>query len=148
MTPRAAPSSTIGKLAEQLLAYESARSADQHAAVFLVNEKLRRRLTTLIGVAAFHAVLVRALALASTIHPGTGFFEVSSDGSLRFSEAVKGGVSRQMTQDLSAEADVALIAHFLGLLVTFIGEGMTFHLVIDTWPDLPVSDSETWRERS
>ena len=40
-----------------------------------------------------------------------------------------------MRATVGADAAVAIIAHLLGLLVTFIGEPLTLRLVGEAWPD-------------
>ena len=46
----------------------------------------------------------------------------------------------QIGQDDLFEGGVTLLAHLLGLLVTFIGEVLTVRLVRDVWPKVLVDD--------
>jgi hypothetical protein len=40
--------------------------------------------------------------------------------------------------EASAEASLVLTVHLLNLLVTFIGESLTLHLVRDAWPNVAI----------
>ena len=47
------------------------------------------------------------------------------------------------------DGGAAVVAHLLGLLVTFIGEPLTLRLVADAWPDADVNElSARAEERS
>ena len=97
-------------------------------AVTRVCDKLRRPFATLAGVAGFRSLLARALTLAKQESPDLGGWEVKSDGSL---EGLNGE---------AAPSGAVLIAHLIGLMMTFIGESLTMQLVHDVWPDLPRSE--------
>ncbi len=43
-------------------------------------------------------------------------------------------LQRQLDPDELFEGGVVLVAHLLGLLVAFIGEGLTLHLMREIWP--------------
>ena len=127
---RSADTSTTRELAERLLAYEFAEAktvnADTHA-VSRVCDKLRHPLTTLAGAAGFRSVLARALTLAKQESPALGAWQVNADGSL---------------ENLNGEADESgsvLIAHLIGLMITFIGESLTLRILNGVWQDLPDS---------
>jgi hypothetical protein len=120
-------------LARRLLAVEAARKsatdAHMHEAV-RVCEKLRISLTRLAGSDGFTSLLRRALALARADVPAVETVKLKPDGSLEGLEvlavdATNGG----------PEAAVAITAHLLGLLMTFIGEPLTLQLVREAWPD-------------
>ena len=49
-----------------------------------------------------------------------------------------------VTTDGGADAPVAIIAHLLGLLMTFIGEPLTLRLVREAWPDV-LLDGQDWK---
>ncbi len=101
-----------------------------------VVEKLRPQLSTLMGKSGFRALLSRALALAVSEAPWLAGVQVNAEGFLEL----------QMPDNLKLDAEqisaghVALVAHLLGLLVSFIGEILTIRLVCETWPLLPVND--------
>jgi hypothetical protein len=109
--------------------------ADVHA-VSCVCDKLRRLLTTLAGAAGFRSLLARALTLAKQESPALGAWEVKSDGSLQ-------GLNGE-----AAQLGVVLIAHLIGLVITFIGESLTLRLLHDVWLDLPGPEINFGRNKS
>lgn len=125
---RSADTSTTRELAQQLLAYEEVEANPAMANVQTVSrvcDKLRRPLTTLAGAAGFRSLLARALTLAKQESPALSAWEVQADGSL---QAVNGE---------AAQSGAVLIAHLIGLMITFIGEALTLRLLHDVWLDLP-----------
>ena len=96
-----------------------------------VVDKLRVRLARLAGVAGYKSLLSRALALARAELPSLNKVQVRPDGTL---ESFDPG---RRTDDVAAGA--VLIAHLLGLLVTFIGEPLTLGFVRDAWPDADIT---------
>jgi hypothetical protein len=106
--------------------------ADTHA-VCRVCDKLRRPLTTLAGAAGFRSLLARALTLAKQESPVLGAWEVKADGSLQ-------GLNGE-----AAQSGAVLIAHLIGLMITFIGESLTLRLLHDVWLDLPGSENKLER---
>lgn len=94
-------------------------------------EKLRVPLAKLVGVTGFRSLQSRALALAKVEIPSLDAVQVRPDGSLEGWDRIG------RTQD--AEAGAAVVAQLLELLVTFIGEPLTLHLVRDGWPDASVA---------
>ncbi len=122
-------SPAIQDLARRLLAVEAASGSaldDQphaHEAA-RVTERLRIALTKFAGPSGFEALLSRALALAKSDVPALQAVNMKPNGSLEgFAERTVG------------DGGIALIAHLLGLLVTFIGEPITLNLLADAWPD-------------
>ena len=107
----------------------SGEGAQGHEAVRVI-EKLRVSLTRFAGPEGFASLLRRALALARVDTPALGAVTFNPDGSLDglaglASDAGNGG----------PEAVVGIVAHLLGLLVTFIGEPLTLRIVRESWPD-------------
>jgi hypothetical protein len=123
----------IQDLARQLIAFE-ARSGGGHnsglAPAIIVCDKLRVPLSKLSGLAAYTALLSRALTLAGTDVPALGALRVGDDGQLDGVEQFE-----QTAGPASTEAGFVLVAILLGLLALFIGEPLTLHLVRDIWPD-------------
>jgi len=110
-------------------ATQSATDARVHEAV-QVFETLRISLTRFAGADGFTSLLRRALALAQAEVPALQTVKVMADGRLEglaeiVADASNGG----------ADAAVAITAHLLGLLVTFIGDLLTLRLVREAWPD-------------
>jgi hypothetical protein len=121
-------------LAQRLLAYEAVgdeNSAPSESAASRVCAKLRGPLITLAGVAGFRSLLSRALTLARAEVPSLSAVQVAADGSLRgLDELVS-----QTDKEHAREGGAILIAQLVGLLLTFIGEGLTIRLVQDVWPE-------------
>jgi hypothetical protein len=124
--------------AERLIAFETREnksSKTKHGAGFLVGEKLRPHLTTLMGNIGFRALLSRALALANAEVPWLRAVHVNADGSL-------GGLDEleaQVKPEEIAEGKIVLLAQLLGLLVAFIGENLTLWLMREAWPKLSLN---------
>jgi hypothetical protein len=119
-------------LAQRLLAYEAVAGENSEAAesaAFRVCTKLRRPLLTLAGVDGFRSLLSRALTLARAEAPSLSAVQVAADGSLK-------GLD-ELADDTEQDRDggAILIAQLIGLLLTFIGEGLTLRLVQDVWPE-------------
>jgi len=125
------PSRSIRDLARRLLAVEAASQSATDAHVnegVRVCEKLQVSLTRFAGADGFTSLLRRALALARAEVPALQSIEVKPDCS----------ILEQLAADSSngaTDAAVAIIAHLLGLLVTFIGAPLTVRLVGEAWPD-------------
>ncbi len=127
------PSAFIRGLARRLLAMEASHQSDSHQNLYeavQVCEKLRLSLTRFAGADGFASLLRRSLALARAEVPSLNRITVKPDCSMDGLEALAADEA-----DGGAEAAVALAAHLLGLLVTFIGEPLTLRLVRESWPD-------------
>lgn len=112
------------------VASENAAVAHIHPGV-RVCEKLRNSLTRFAGADGFTSLLRRSLALAREDVPALNAVQLQPDGSLDglgtvAADATNGG----------PEAAVAITAHLLGLLVTFIGEPLTLRLIREAWPEV------------
>lgn len=94
-----------------------------------VVDELRLRLVKLAGIDGFRSLLTRALTLAKQEAPSLCLVEVCRDGTL------KGFDDIEHFQEEDGEVGAILVAHLLELLVTFIGEPLTLHLVRDAWVD-------------
>ena len=126
-------------LSQCLIAYETRgdkSSKTKTPAIFLVGEKMRPHLTTLMGNVGFRALLSRALALASAEVPWLRAVHVKADGSLEGLD----GLEAQVDPEEMAEGRVVLAAQLLGLLVILIGENLTLRLVRESWPKLPPNE--------
>jgi hypothetical protein len=121
-------------LAQRLLTYEAVageNSEPAESAAFRVCAKLRRPLITLAGVAGFRSLLSRALTLARAEAPSLSAVQVAADGSLKGPDAL----ASQTDMEQASDGGAILIAQLIGLLLTFIGEGLTLRLVQDVWPE-------------
>lgn len=129
------PSTSVRDLARQLLSVEAARlsAADEHEAE-RVCEKLRISLTRFAGADGFIALMRRSLALSRVEIPSLQTVKLKSDG------CVEGLKDLAAATDNGSDAGAVLTAHFLWLLVTFVGEPMALRLVRDAWPDVMMED--------
>jgi hypothetical protein len=121
-------------LAERLLTYEAVAgksSEPTESAALRVCSKLRRPLVTLAGVAGFRSILCRALTLARAEAPSLSAVQVAADGSLKGLNELEPQIRKEHARDEGA----ILIAQLIGLLLTFIGEGITLRLIQDVWPE-------------
>ena len=121
----------------------SKTSVPTESAASRVCAKLRDPLITLAGVAGFRSLLSRALALARAEAPSLSTVQVGADGSLKGLDEL----GPQKDKDISKEGGAILIAQLLGLLLTFIGEGITLHLVQDVWPESAFDDRDSRKEK-
>ena len=126
-------------LAQRLISFEVAAENISRAktpAAFIISEKLRLPLSTLVGTVGFRSLLMRALTLAKREASILEGVQVKDDGSLE-------GLTGE-----TMEAGEVLIAHLIGLLETFIGEALTLRLLHDVWPDPPAFDITPERKQS
>jgi hypothetical protein len=123
------PSASMRGLARRLLALEtpsqSAVGSHLHEGV-RVCEKLQISVTRFAGSDGFASLMRRALALARAENPSLQTVKLKPDGSLDGCEALA---------VVGPDGAVALIAHLLGLMETFIGEPFTLRLVRQAWPE-------------
>jgi hypothetical protein len=120
-------------IAQRLINYETPRnvtSETSNTATFFVTERLRPHLATLMGHGGFRALLARALALASAEVPWLRAVQVNADGTLEGLATLHAGLKPAEFR----EGRVVLLAQLLGLLVAFIGPGLTSRLVGEIWP--------------
>jgi hypothetical protein len=133
------------QMAQHLLAYEAAagrNSEPTESAASRVCEKLRRPLCSLAGVSGFHSLLSCALRLARAEVPALCAVQIAADGSLQGLDAP----GPQKDQDHANEGGAILISQLLGLLITFIGVGVTSRLVQDVWPEVAFDDHDSGKE--
>jgi hypothetical protein len=140
-------------LAHRLLAYEVVAGENSElmdSATLRVYEKLRQGLGEFAGVAGFQSLASRALALARVEAPSLSAARVTADGSLQG----LGELEHQIDIDKdragehpAGEGGMLLIARLLGLLLIFLGEGLTFSLLRVTWPHAAFDDSNSEKGR-
>jgi hypothetical protein len=133
-------------LAQRLLTYEAVagkNSEPTESATFRVCAKLRRPLITLAGVAGFRSLLSRALTLARAEAPSLSAVQIAADGSLVGLDKLE----PQIDKDQARETGIILIAQLIGLLLTFIGEGLTLRMVQDVWPEAAFDGHVSEKER-
>src|SRR5664279_1641809 len=110
-------------LARSLLAYEASMgkaSGSKEPATLRVYQKLRQILIGIAGVAGFHALAFRALALARAEAPGLNAAQVAADGSLVGLEEFGSQIDMDKNQAgpyQPGDGGVTLIAHVFELLL-------------------------------
>lgn len=122
-------------LAKHVLAYDTPGNKPPEAktpALFHAIDKLRPHLVTLMGQGGFRALLSRALVLANAEVSWLRAMQVKADGALDGLEALQDGPDPTERE----EGQVVLLAQLLGLLVAFIGPGLTLRLVGEAWPQI------------
>ena len=133
-------------LAQRLLAYENAAgktSEPTEFAAFRVCDRLRQSVITIAGVAGFRSLLTRALTLARSEAPSLDVVQVGADGSLKGLDELASQTDKEHARDGGA----ILVAQLIGLLLTFIGEGLTLRLVQDVWPEAAFDGRVSEKER-
>jgi hypothetical protein len=125
--------------AKRLMAFEPAGNKSYGTKTlvgFHVAEELRQHLATFMGNTGFHTLLGRALALATVEVPWLRSVRVKEGGHWEGLEELP----TRLDPDEVFEGGVVVLAHLLGLLVTFIGEKLTVRLVREVWPKVPLDD--------
>ena len=116
--------------AAHLIAHEMSRDASSKSkptAAFVVIEKLGPHFSALMGVAGFRALISRALVLANQEIAWLGDLRVREDGSF---EGLNELEAQANPEEITA-GGIVLLARVVGLLVIFIGEDLTLHLLSD-----------------
>jgi hypothetical protein len=134
------------RIAKRLMVTETARIGSARAmatTAFPVTDKLRPHLATLVGKGGVRALLARALVLATTEVTWLSAAHVNADGDLE-------GLDDTLRADLDPaqflKGRVILLAQLLGLLVAFIGPGLTSRLMSEIWPQVPLNDWDFGKE--
>lgn len=125
------PSPAMRSLARRLMSANRTSADPPGPDAALVIENLRIALSKFAGGVGFASLLQRALTLGSAEIPSLQRLQVGADGRLE-------GFARLAAEEgtnAAGEAEVAVAAHLLELLVTFIGEPLTLKLVQGAWPE-------------
>ena len=130
------PTSSTRDLARRLLAASQTGSGPHGSEVAAVIQRLRIFLSKFAGDAGFVSLLRRAVAMARADIPSLQNVEIGMDGRL---DGVEQNGADLGINALGAEAALAITAHLLGLMVTFIGQSLTVRLLRESWPDIIIS---------
>jgi hypothetical protein len=115
---------------------DEADEADaQGAAAARVCVRLQAALAKLLGAAGFSALMSRALTLAQAEARDLRRVQLKEDGSL---DGLVGVQQR---------GEVVLVAHILGLLITFVGAALTTRILQDVWPTAAIEELDQGRDR-
>lgn len=142
-------SSATRSLAARILRIEAGGQSDSTSlaeAGKRAFEGLRPRLTELLGNQGFIALLRRAKFLAQGQFPMlTGLrIDVQDGADLPGLEAINGVNVDEPAQAAAALAE--LLARFLWLLETFLGQALTVHLLGEIWPQLLLEDEDSGKQ--
>jgi hypothetical protein len=124
----------VRHLAERILAFERAiiSPTGDPSPAFFIFEKLSPHFITMMGSYGYQQLLERALVLARKEVPWLSKANINRDGLLDG----LGEIDPNIAQEDFSEGKVVLLTHLLRLLNDIIGEGMTFRLLRDVWPEL------------
>ena len=107
----------------------------ENVATLSVVEMLRPQLEELMGNTGYRALLLNALARAKDEVPWLGEARMNQDGSF---EGFDQPLARRGRGRYS-KGGAVMLAWFLGLLASFIGELLTIQLTLEVWPDLSLN---------
>jgi len=134
-------------LARRILLHEAGGRAEPVAraeAAARADARLHARLADLIGTTGYTTLVARAVRLAQAEVPALEHVPVDTgagaEGSLREVRAfaLASGNPGATESGLSA-----ILAHVIGLLITFIGEDQALRLIRETWPELAHGPDES-----
>ncbi len=119
----------------------------ENQATLGIVEKLRPQLEELMGETGFRALLMNALAYSKDELPGWSEARINLDGGFQGFEQTLA----ETDPDKLFNGGAVVLAWFLRLLTSSIGELLTIQLVLEVWPDLAVNDrfsnaGESWEE--
>ena len=135
------PTAAEQALARWLLAAQAGDAAPGATAIRRVWEKLGPSLSISLAEAGVEALARRAVYLARESFPSLRQGAGNGFGDLRF------GVDGE-DSELAAEAAEAVLAHFVHLLTTFIGEALAMRVIRREWPDATLQDNDSPAEEA
>lgn len=119
-------------IARQLIAEERDENDPNAArAAFRVCNKLGKSLSVLTGPRGFASLFARALSRAGEDVPWLNELIVDANGTLVLPSPE---AEAKVDAREAGKGGLALVAHLLELLATFIGEALTLRLVQQVWP--------------
>ena len=95
--------------------------------------RLREILSLLVGRAGFAALLARALHLAQATYPNLTAITLDETGDSCLRGTTDFAAAQSPEEVEAGLTDI--LAQFIGLLVTFIGEALTIRLLGEFWPE-------------
>ena len=138
------PTPAVQRLGQRLLELELGSAAEAlqpdttvlAAAAERATQRLAEPLGRLLGVDGYWGLLRRAVHVARIESPLLQELQVSVEPAGRLD--VLHTALRDADPVPARDALTAVLAHLVWLLVTFIGEGLTRRILLDTWPDMPL----------
>ena len=144
------PSPYSRDLARRLMTASRSAADPQVNDAAAVSERLRVSLTRFAGADGFESLQRRAWTLASAEVPALRRVQVGKGGRLEGLEALAAD-SRSAAGPANAgnadeEPAVAITAHLLELMSTFIGNRLTLKLIHEAWPDTSLDEWQSTTE--
>jgi hypothetical protein len=134
------PPPALADFARRLVQHEAdrvGRPQDLAAGLQSTCAALHARLSPLISALGFQTLFARAITLAAREFPPLATLMVTADGSDCVLSGLAHPVDARATDEEADNALVAVLAHFLALLVLFIGEDLGLRTIRDVWPHVP-----------
>ncbi len=138
---------SLADFAQRLFVHEAGghqRTQDSADAMERACQSLHTRLAPLLSEASVNALLGRAVTLAGRQFPFLASIGPVTDCSLDGLRQVVDGLNAAEV----ADALVAILANFLWLLVTFIGQDLGLRKVHEAWPDVPFTPPASSSEKA
>ena len=125
------PRPSVMRFAKAVARAERARGggADESDLAQRITKRMHSDLGKVLGAAGVDVLLARSVVLARRGHPVLGKVTAGPGGALAGLDAP--GLPPAALQ----EAEVLIVAHFIELLVTLIGEDLAMDLVGSIWPE-------------
>jgi len=125
----------------RLLVHE-ARGDESPAALAEAAERvclrLRNHAGKVLGVDAFDSLFARALAL---VKPDLPFLEaVTAEPPLACLKGLRESLQEQAPQAEATDAIVAVVATFLALLASLVGEELSLSVLVEVWAERSLAD--------
>lgn len=147
--PLTSPPAELRDLAGQLLEHETGERHDAEALADATErscQKLCQRAATLVGVEGCRALLARALHLVKIEHPFLAQVQVDAESVGRLPGVRESAQAAEYGR--AAGGLTAVVAYFIWLLATFIGEDLALRVVHDVWPDVPLAGTSSGFEEA
>lgn len=145
--PQAPPAARM--LAGRVLSYEAGSSPEPAAlaeAADRADARLRGRLAELIGLMGYATLIARAHSLARAEIPTLRQITPEArgnDGSRGVRDYVEFALANSDNPRAAEAALSGILAHVIGLLITFIGEDLALRLVYEAWPEIENDQAAT-----
>lgn len=122
------PRRAVARFVRVVASAELALGAPDSDVAQRIMARLRSGLEKLMGSAGFDVLLARSLVLAKRTHPALADVTVGPDGQLAgLNTVARDGVGVD-------EGAMPIVAEFIELLVSLVGEDLGMRLVRDLWP--------------
>jgi hypothetical protein len=131
------PPERLTDFAHRLLRHEAESAGDVHQIAIAFERACRalhERLAPLISSTGFHTLIARALKLAARDFPFLASVSISTNDGCALTGLA--GASEKRDSPEVADAFTTALAHFMWLLVIFIGENMGLRKMREIWPEV------------